>query len=236
MSKTCSSIAIRICALIAVLSCAFSLNAGIDPNYSLNIKGRLLCAVAFVIPLGIASILIAHRSHDENQRQKIYHIFWVILFLYYILQLGYMLFFASEFARQNHNIFDGNYIYNLMLQWEYSTNLIPFKTINLMLNAYQIELSYVANVNLLGNLAAFMPFAFFLPKLFPSMQKPKKFLISMALIIISVEVLQLFTLSGTLDIDDFILNMTGASCFYFVLKIPVCKRMMKPYKIQHIIG
>ena len=123
-----------------------------------------------------------------------------------------------------------------MLQWEYSTNLIPFKTINLMLNAYQIELSYVANVNLLGNLAAFMPFAFFLPKLFPSMQKPKKFLISMALIIISVEVLQLFTLSGTLDIDDFILNMTGASCFYFVLKIPVCKRMMKPYKIQHIIG
>lgn len=236
MSKTCSSVAIRICILIAVLSCAFSLYAGIDPNYTLTIEGRMLCAIAFVIPLGISSILIAHRSHDEELRQKIYHIFWIILFLYYILQLGYMLFFASEFARQNHNIFDGNYLYNLMMQWENCSNLVPFKTIHLMLNAYQIELSYIANINLLGNLAAFMPFAFFLPKLFPSMQKPKKFLLCMALIIIAVEVTQLFTLSGTMDIDDFILNMTGASCFYFVLKIPVCKRIMKPCKIQHITG
>lgn len=236
MSKPCSSVAIRICILIAVLSCAFSLYAGIDPTYALTIKGRLFCAIAFIMPMAFASILIAHRYDQEDQRQKVYHIFWIILFLYYILQLGYMLFFASEFERGTHNIFDGYYLDHLKDQWENCSNLIPFKTIHLMLNAYQIELSYVANINLLGNLVAFMPFAFFLPKLFPSMQKSGKFLACMAVIIIAVEITQLLTLSGTLDIDDFILNMTGASCFYFILKVPVCKRIMKPCKIQHIIG
>lgn len=230
MKNALTSVGVRICILIAFASVVYTLYAAIDPEYTLNISERFLCAAAVILPLGCSAFLIAREMQNEEKKQRIYHIFFWILFVYYVIQMIYMLFFAREFSRQGADLLDGRYLDNLKIQWEYRCNLTPFQTIDLMMNAYANDMSSLANINIIGNIVAFMPFAFFLPKLFPSMKKARKFLGIMTCLIISVEVIQFFTLSGTMDIDDFILNMAGCCCLFFILKLPLCNRLILCYK------
>lgn len=235
MKNALTSVGVRICILIAFASVVYTLYAAIDPEYTLNISERFLCAAAVILPLGCSAFLIAREMQNEEKKQRIYHIFFWILFVYYVIQMIYMLFFAREFSRQGADLLDGRYLDNLKIQWEYRCNLTPFQTIDLMMNAYANDMSSLANINIIGNIVAFMPFAFFLPKLFPSMNQTKKFLGCMTCIIILVEVIQFFTLSGTMDIDDFILNMAGTVFLFFLLKLPLCHRLMLSYKsLQNI--
>lgn len=235
MKNALTSVGVRICILIAFASVVYTLYAAIDPEYTLNISERFLCAAAVILPLGCSAFLIAREMPNEEKKQRIYHIFFWILFVYYVIQMIYMLFFAREFSRQGANLLDGRYLDNLKIQWEYRCNLTPFQTIDLMMNAYANDMSSLANINIIGNIVAFMPFAFFLPKLFPSMNQTKKFIGIMTCLIISVEVIQFFTLSGTMDIDDFILNMAGTVFLFFLLKLPLCHRLMLSYKsVQNI--
>lgn len=235
MKNALTSVGVRICILIACASVVYTLYAAIDPEYTLNISERFLCAAAVILPLGCSAFLIAREMPNEEKKQRIYHIFFWILFVYYVIQMIYMLFFAREFSRQGANLLDGRYLDNLKIQWEYRCNLTPFQTIDLMMNAYANDMSSLANINIIGNIVAFMPFAFFLPKLFPSMNQTKKFIGIMTCLIISVEVIQFFTLSGTMDIDDFILNMAGTVFLFFLLKLPLCHRLMLSYKsVQNI--
>lgn len=160
---------------------------------------------------------IFYKTHAENevvedaQRQ-----IWMLLFLVYVFQLAYLLFFSADFARDQVSLMNNDYWSSLQMQWENGTNLMPMKTIQQMMNIFDLPAipNSIAIINLFGNLIAFMPFAFFLPKLFPAMRKALHFLPFMALIIISVEVTQFFTLTGTMDIDDFILNFLGTVLFY----------------------
>ena len=94
-----------------------------------------------------------------------------------------------------------------------------FKTIKQMMIIFDIPAisNQIAIINLFGNFIAFMPFSFFLPKLFPCMKKARCYLPCIACIIIAVEVTQFFTLTGTMDIDDFILNFGGALLCYLPL-------------------
>ncbi|MCM3708886.1 VanZ family protein [Cytobacillus firmus] len=64
--------------------------------------------------------------------------------------------------------------------------------------------------NLAGNVSAFLPMGIFLPYFFKVLNRLKSFTISMTAMILSVEIIQLVTRRGSLDIDDFILNMIGA--------------------------
>lgn len=106
------------------------------------------------------------------------------------------------------------------MQWEYGTSLKPFATIHQMMAIF--DMPYVDNriavMNLLGNFVAFMPFSFFLLLLTDWAKRPVKLLLRMAFIIIMVEILQFFTLSGTMDIDDFILNFSGVLLSYIILR------------------
>lgn len=93
-----------------------------------------------------------------------------------------------------------------------SSNLMPFKTIN----GYILAISngsmnlIIPIKNLAGNVAAFLPMGIFLPYFIKRLNRLKSFTITMTVMIISVEIIQLATRSGSLDIDDFILNMIGA--------------------------
>ena len=73
--------------------------------------------------------------------------------------------------------------------------------------------------NLMGNICAFMPMALFLPLLFKKQSKFKNFIITMIIIILGIESLQLITTSGRFDIDDLILNLFGAAIMYLLLNI-----------------
>ena len=82
-------------------------------------------------------------------------------------------------------------------------------------------------LNLLGNIVACMPFAFFLPLLFKKQNNLKRFALTMIIIVLTIELLQFVTLSGSCDIDDIILNVSGAIIMYAILKIKSVNNLIK---------
>ena len=64
--------------------------------------------------------------------------------------------------------------------------------------------------NFLGNLLAFLPLGLFLPLLFRRQRGFWLFLLTAIAVIVLVELLQLFTRRGALDVDDLLLNLPGA--------------------------
>ena len=98
-------------------------------------------------------------------------------------------------------------------------NLEPFHTIKLFLNVLDSRIySASAIINLGGNVILFIPLGFFLPRVFPGLRKFHRTLLATVLIISAVELTQLFTLLGCCDIDDLILNVTGATLGYILHK------------------
>ena len=93
-----------------------------------------------------------------------------------------------------------------------SYNLVPFKTIVGYVKAL-IDGSMNRKIpieNIVGNLLAFMPLGFYLPFLIKKMTKLKIYVISVSGLIAAVELTQYIIRVGSMDIDDFILNLVGA--------------------------
>lgn len=97
-------------------------------------------------------------------------------------------------------------------------NLIPLHTIgNYWRVVKRMEFSplfYHCVINLGGNIFLFIPIGYFLPRLWPALRNFLAFLLTCTLAIILVELLQLVTLLGSLDIDDLILNLLGMTLGY----------------------
>jgi glycopeptide antibiotics resistance protein len=98
-------------------------------------------------------------------------------------------------------------------------NLVPFQTIGsywkVVLRMDWTPLFFHSVINLGGNLFLFIPIGYLLPRLWPSLRNFFAFLLTCTLAITLVELLQLVTLLGHLDIDDFILNVAGMIFGYF---------------------
>jgi len=93
-------------------------------------------------------------------------------------------------------------------------NLIPFRTLRLfaqLLDSTRPAYVRAAVVNLVGNVIMFIPLGFLLPRVFPKCATLRRVLPVTAAIIIAVEIIQLFTLVGSCDIDDLILNVLGSA-------------------------
>lgn len=144
----------------------------------------------------------------------------VLLALYAALML-WLLFFQSA------RIPDYSAAY--WLQVKSNLNLVPLRTVgnylHILLNReYYLEkwgfasmYAYQARqavINLGGNVGMFLPLGFLLPWMFRKLRKLWKVLLATAVIIILVEIVQLFSLLGSCDIDDLILNVTGAAIGY----------------------
>ena len=98
-------------------------------------------------------------------------------------------------------------------------NLEPFHTVRLFVNLLRRPTyHFAAIINLAGNVVMFIPLGFFLPRVFPALQKFWRAMVATILIITAVELTQLFTLLGSCDIDDLILNVTGAAIGYGIHK------------------
>ena len=77
-------------------------------------------------------------------------------------------------------------------------------------------------INLAGNVVLFIPIGYFLPRLWGKMRNFLRFSFTCVLSICLVELLQLLTLLGSLDIDDLILNLCGMILGYLIFMI--CKK------------
>ena len=122
-----------------------------------------------------------------------------IFVLYYILfrSAGRGMVIMSEHMLDNYNYWN-------------SMNLIPFRTIAEYIAAVTVgSIRGHAIRNLFGNLFLFFPAGFYLPFFMQRMRKIKTFNLVMAAVIIVIEIVQLATKSGSLDVDDFILNFAG---------------------------
>lgn len=82
-----------------------------------------------------------------------------------------------------------------------------------------------ALVNILGNVAMFVPFGAFLPAMWPRLQRAWKAIPAGLLTIVLVEICQLFTLRGRCDVDDVLLNMVGIILGYGAWRlVRTCRR------------
>jgi glycopeptide antibiotics resistance protein len=107
--------------------------------------------------------------------------------------------------------------------------LTPFETIWRFLwvlrnstNGAQIR---HAVVNLAGNVIMFVPLGFLVPCIWQKMGKFGWHLLTMVLSIVGIELIQLFTLLGTCDVDDLLLNLVGTTMGFLLWKL--CCRMYK---------
>ena len=115
--------------------------------------------------------------------------------------------------------------------WEYvqhSSNFVPFKTIWEYITAMHTGKMNIGTPirNLLGNWLMFAPLGFYLP-FFSA--KAATFALFTALLILVIEVVQVFTRRGSLDIDDFILNMCGALLGLLLCKHTPIRKLFKSH-------
>ena len=106
-----------------------------------------------------------------------------------------------------------------------TTNLIPFATINRYLSVLDRPSGLGLFLrNVLGNMVILIPFGYF----FPIVSKRAKtwwiFAFAALLFILGIEALQYLSMSGTLDVDDVLLNFIGAMIGYFLCPLKGKKR------------
>lgn len=208
---------------IAICFLTLYIGTEIGQNISLSEMGRLffLCGSCLFLYFG-GFFLSKYRNDSKPMRINL----WIFFILYLVLFLTLTLFDPMwgrnglSIVHWNHELFQ-NYIHR-------SFNIVPFKTIfNYIKHFNGLIPTQTIMYNLLGNFVCLMPFSFFMLLLFPKQKKRKRFLVTAILFILLIELLQFITLSGSSDIDDVILNVTGALVMYQILKIETLNHFIR---------
>ena len=140
------------------------------------------------------------RNTTRNQKLG-----WV-LFLAYLAMLVYFVFFAESFGRDS-------------AQHEYAYNLELFKEIKRFYQ-YRHQLGIEAFLlNVVGNMAAFMPCGFFLPIVSRRGRKWYKNTMICFGLSLCIETVQLVFKVGSFDVDDLLLNTVGGVIGYISYRI-----------------
>ncbi|MEE1238883.1 MAG: VanZ family protein [Acutalibacteraceae bacterium] len=190
---------------------------------------KIFTGILAVISGYAAAVLMAFSSED-NKREKIIKNQLIFTFIFYLIMLIDFTLIDEGMGRNIFNVFSwnaeafGNYLNT-------STNMVPFKTVMLFINGYKDgNVGFlVMHENIFGNFVAFMPLAFFVSCLFKRFSKWYSVLITVTVSVVAVELLQLLFLTGASDIDDVILNVAGAMCFYAVLRIKKISCMISKF-------
>ena len=121
------------------------------------------------------------------------------------------------------------WIYTLFILWQlfigpYRTlgperlyNLVPFKIILYMFEHYAENGGSTFLINIIGNVAVFIPFGLAAPTLWPKLFSSfQRTLLIFFILIFMVEVLQFALQVGVFDVDDLLLNGLGIAIGYFM--------------------
>lgn len=210
--------------IIAIMLSFFSLYLFLKYDRWVNVT----YFIGIVITISISALIGVNSLHNQRHRKRNLTYMWYFIFTLYIILLVYLLFFSGRFARDQISL-DDLYINALKMQWNQNVNVVPFKTISSMMSSLQYQFGFkeLFLMNVVGNFIAFMPFAFFSSLLWKRMRKTIRFMIWTSVVIIGVEFIQFFTLCGSMDIDDYILNFSGALFIYLILKMPFCKKTLQ---------
>lgn len=94
-----------------------------------------------------------------------------------------------------------------------NANFTLFKTIKMYINyAYKLN----SFENLVGNVVVFIPFGYILPKVRSGAEHWLTLILWALFFSLGIEMFQLLSAFGAFDVDDLLLNVTGALIGYFV--------------------
>ena len=143
------------------------------------------------------------------KNKKSWESLWRFLFLLYCGAMLWLLFGRSS------GWVDG---LSYREQLEQNVNLQPLYTIGNYLyvlktgsNPYLVRHCFI---NLAGNVLLFIPAGWLLPRLWNKQRNFFRFFVTCTGAIFLVETVQLFTLLGSFDVDDWILNLFGMTLGY----------------------
>ncbi len=158
--------------------------------------------------------------------KKVLKIIFGISFIFYLLALVMLLFVGVMFVGVRGHIWTD---LSLIEYIRTSSNFVPFKTISTYIMAmFDGSLNLGIPIkNLIGNLIMFLPMGIYLPYYIKKINKVGRFTFSMIILFFVIEVTQLVTRRGSIDIDDFILNMVGALIGYGIWKTKIVQRLLK---------
>ena len=151
----------------------------------------------------------------------------MVLFILYCLVLIYVLFWHNVYRYEYDAIGINNMLSKEHLQM---INIIPFKTI---IGYVQRLANHTINTdivvrNIMVNLILFLPMGMSIPVLCEKrINKFWEFLIFILVITFAIEIIQFFTMRGTADIDDIILNSIGGCIGYGIIQIRFIRNLLK---------
>jgi glycopeptide antibiotics resistance protein len=161
----------------------------------------------------------------EMRKKNINKVWIVLLFSCYGALMIYLLFFRNRMATEGLSYWEQvNQNYNLTIWktvgsfWDILARREYYMEKWGAINIYRAH-AQTAVVNLVGNVVMFLPFGMFLPAIWKRLQRLWKVLPIGLLVILTVEITQLFTLRGKCDVDDVLLNMLGIGTGYMVWRI-----------------
>lgn len=198
--------------------------ADLHPDLVLSPASRLVLLGIFCLCAYTGSRILCKAS--ANNQRWIMKATFLLFFVVYLSLILTLTLLDPMFGRNRGFTFifsDGERLKNYM---ETSFHIVPFATISEYVGAlftHRINLSIIMT-NLLGNLVAFMPLALFLPMFFRKCKRLLPFLLTTSLFVLCIELLQFVWVVGSCDIDDLILNVSGACLAYAVLRIKSVKR------------
>jgi len=174
----------------------------------------MICVLSGYFAAFFCGIGLQNREKAQNLMKK----FLFVLFVFYLVLLIDFTLINNGYGRDILSVFDPDRS-SFRRYLKESTNFIPFATVKLFIKGYvHHNLSWADTaVNLLGNFAFFMPLAFFICLLKKERISFFRMFIFLFVCIVSVECLQVVFMTGSCDIDDLILNLSGAMLFYFVI-------------------
>lgn len=164
-----------------------------------NIKYKLFIN-KFILYL-ICDIIILNEVTMRNYKTTIKYLS-VAIFVLYLSYLIYLTFFDDYYGR--------DVIHR-------SINIVPFRTIiKFLFSSYNWN---VVLINIVGNIAAFVPMGFLLPIAFERLKTLLRVILVALSATMSIEIFQYITGVGASDIDDVILNVLGGIMGYFMMRI-----------------
>lgn len=180
-----------------------------------------LVILIFSCTSGYFASLVYAKTLSKDKAQKLIKCTFAAFFVIYIFFLVTLVLFDSYFGRTGASNIPKWTRDAFKAYFDTRVNFVPFKTVIAFITGlFSGVVSFKAFlVNILGNLAAFSPFGFFLPVLFEKQKAFKNFLITMIIIVLSAEILQMLLLTGAFDVDDVILNVGGACMVFGLLRL-----------------
>lgn len=140
------------------------------------------------------------------------------LFILYVLAILFLLVMPNHY--RGHSVLVGGLTWERWVNYvKDGFNLVPLRSLSDQIGALFAGQSVARGIiYLAGNLLGFTPLGYFLPALFARQRKFPVFLITILLAITVLELVQVITMQGTCDIDDLILNATGACIGFWIMR------------------